>query len=268
MRLPDSGEVGPTEDPIAIPLEDAAPYIARWVWESRESVNLKAEGVPDTRVDGEPISAAVGGVPTQPPGDVSRDGVLMPTSSSESCEAPEISHATASSVLPPEEEDPTLPHYATDGTKANHNPPSSPPSAPQAVHPSTYIPASAIPAVRSLDSDPLPPKKKRKVQEAPPVSPQNGATAGRTLRSTTKKAVEAPDCPSTSSVGAGPITTTLVEASSSNHEGNLTTQGRKGPKTRSATQTSVPARPGRARQTPKPSEKTKKSGRGAGTGKA
>ncbi|KAG9043289.1 hypothetical protein FS837_009775 [Tulasnella sp. UAMH 9824] len=252
----ESGEMGPIEDPIVIPLHDIATHIALWCSETHRSVKPTAEGVPDTQVD-------VERAPTPPPVDVSREGLLADSSNSQTCEPPDISHATASSVVPPEEEDPTLPrdaspslHHAALDSKTNYNQPPSPFPTSKAAQTNDDLPSSAIPAVRSLDNPPLPPTKKRRVLEVPPVPSEGDATAGRTLRSATNKAAVASNRPSTST------------ASSSDDQGKAAAEGGRGPKTRSANRTSGPVKPAKASQTPTSSEKAKKSGRKVGKAKA
>lgn len=271
LRWPESGEMGPTEDSIIIPTEDAAPYIARWISESQELAKLPTEGVLDLQVDGGPTSGAGEGPPTQLHADVGQEDLLTEPTDSKTFDAPEISHATASSVLPPEEEDPTLPQdiapfspHATNDAKTNHDPPSTPLPAHEAAQTADDLPPSAIPAIRSLDEPPLPPAKKRRVPDAPPV-PSEDATVGRTLRSAAKKAVD-----TTSTAGGGPIPIPLTVASSSNEKGRAAVEG---PKTRSTTrapgsETSARAKPARTRPTPKPSEKSKRAGKAVGKAKA
>ncbi|KAG8902175.1 hypothetical protein FRC00_000984 [Tulasnella sp. 408] len=65
----DSGEMGPIENPIIIPLEDVATHVALWRSETKASVKPTGEGVPDTQVDVEPISEAPGDASTQPHAD-------------------------------------------------------------------------------------------------------------------------------------------------------------------------------------------------------
>lgn len=267
--------MGPIENPIIIPTDDAAPHIALWSSENLRSVKSTAGGVPDTQADVEPISGAERGAPTQPHQDVSREGLLADSSNSQNCDPQDISHATASSVLPPEEEDPTLPrdpspssHHAALDSKTNDDPPPSPLPTSKTAQTNDDLPPSAIPAVRSLDNPPLPPTKKRKVREGPPVLSEGDATAGRTLRSTTNKAVVASNGPSTSTAGGGLVPISVMEASSSNGQAKPAAEGARGPKTRSTTRTSGPVESAKARQMPKPSEKAKRPGRTAGKAKA
>ncbi|KAG9041555.1 hypothetical protein FS837_012087 [Tulasnella sp. UAMH 9824] len=249
-----SGEMGPTENSIVIPIEDAAPHTARWIWESRKSAKLTTQGAPDVQVDGEPISKAGEGLPTQPHADVSQEDLLVDPPNSRTCNPPEISHTTASSVLPPEEEDPTLPQdtapflpHAANDAKTSRDLPSSPLPVHETAQTSDDLPPSAIPTVRRLDDPPLPPAKKRRAREALPVPSEDDAPVGRTLRSAAKKPVE-----TAPTAGGGPIPILSTEASSSKEKGREAVEGLK---TCSTTKNSGPAKPARARPTPKPSGK-------------
>ncbi|KAG8931881.1 hypothetical protein FRC01_000650 [Tulasnella sp. 417] len=268
--IQESSEMGPTEDPIIIPLEDAAPHIDFWIEESRVSRKLATEGAPDAQVGGERIPGEGeedSAVSSSPQGDLP---VSDYASHKESCGSPEISHATASSILPPEEEDPTLPrgtlstlHQTATATEASQNPSPSTHPVEGGTATNDDVPPSTIPAVRSLDDASLPSRKKQKLQDVRPLPSRDGATAGRILRSAAKQPAEPSNLPSASTANEEPIVPTMKAGSGSNDQGEATAQGEKGgPKTRSRNKKSGPAESNSTRQTPK------RSGTAKGLGSA
>ncbi|KAG8927972.1 hypothetical protein FRC01_006642 [Tulasnella sp. 417] len=231
----ESDEIGPTENPIIIPSDEAASYIARWVSESQGSVDVNSRANPDTQAGGDPVSGAREEAPTQSQACVGREEVFIGTSNTKILEPLEISSITESSVVPPEEEDPTFPqatsaslHSAVDPVRTDDDPP-----------------ASAIPAVRTLNEAPLPPRKK------PKTSPQDPPSVGRALRSSAKTAIEVLESGSTSTADGTPIATEEVKTSGS---GDLDRHQKGGPKTRSSTKQVGLVQPAQGKKAPKRSQ--------------